>query len=138
MIKKSLTLKILIFLIFSDILETLTHLLFKKGALTQDHLDVNTVSAGLAFLGGVFSSPFLWLGLASVLCTFIIWSTILSKIDLSVAVPIASFSYILIPLSSALFLGESVSLSRWIGVIFILVGVFFVSLSTKESEVSLR
>lgn len=43
----------------------------------------------------------------------------LSKIDLSVAVPIASFSYILIPLSSALFLGESVSLFRWIGVIFI-------------------
>lgn len=134
MIKKRLTLKILLFLIFSDILETLTHFFFKKGAQTQDHFDIITLSDGLTFLTGVFSSPFLWMGIVSVIFTFIIWSTILSKIDLSVAVPIASFSYIMIPLVSALFLGEKVSLFRWVGVICILIGVVFVSLSTQEKE----
>ncbi len=135
MIKRRLTLKILLFLVFSDVLETLTHFCFKKGAESQSYLDIATFSDGVVFILGVFSSPFLWLGLISVACTFIVWSTILSKIDLSVAVPIASFSYIMIPLVSALFLGEEVSLLRWAGVLCILIGVVFVSLSTHEKEV---
>ncbi len=134
---KKLTLKILMLLIFSDGLETLTHFCFKKGALTQSGLEINSFSQVPVFLAGVFSSPFLWMGLISVLFTFIIWSTVLSKTDLSVAVPVASFSYILIPLASAIFLGENVSLLRWLGVFFILAGVFFVSLSAREKEAPL-
>ncbi len=124
-------------LIFSDGLETLTHFCFKKGALTQSGIEINSFSQVPVFLAGVFSSPFLWMGLISVLFTFIIWSTVLSKTDLSVAVPVASFSYILIPLASAIFLGENVSLLRWLGVFFILAGVFFVSLSAREKETPL-
>jgi drug/metabolite transporter (DMT)-like permease len=135
MFKKKLTLKIILFLVFSDALETLIHLCFKKSALSYDYFKIDTFADGVAFLIGVFSSPFLWMGLFLVLLTFIVWSTILSKIDLSVAVPIASFSYILIPLTSAIFLHERVSLLRWLGVFFILVGVLFVSLSTREKEV---
>ncbi len=137
MFKKKLTLKIILFLVFSDILETLIHLCFKKGAMSFDYFDINTCAEGVTFLAGVFSTPFLWLGIFLALLTFVVWSTILSKIDLSVAVPIASFSYILIPLTSAIFLHERVSLLRWIGVIFILAGVIFVSLSSKEKEVAL-
>jgi drug/metabolite transporter (DMT)-like permease len=69
---------------------------------------------------------------------FIIWSAILSKIDLSVAVPIASFSYILVALVSILFLNETVSLLRWIGIFFILSGVIFVSASSQARESALR
>jgi len=133
---KKLTLKIILLLFFSDILETLTHFLFKKGALTQVHLDIDSFPTFITFLLGVFSSLYLWTGLLSVLVIFIIWSVVLSKVDLSVAVPVASFSYILVPLSSALFLGEKVSLLRWSCVFFILIGVVFVSLSTRHKEVS--
>lgn len=133
---KKLTLKIILLLFFSDILETLTHFLFKKGALTQVHLDIDSFPTFITFLLGVFSSLYLWTGLLSVLVIFIIWSVVLSKVDLSVAVPVASFSYILVPLSSALFLREKVSLLRWSGVFFILIGVVFVSLSTRHKEVS--
>jgi uncharacterized membrane protein len=49
-------------------------------------------------------------------------------------VPIASFSYILVPLVSIVFLGEKISLLRWSGIIFILLGVIFVSLSTADKE----
>ncbi|MBN2830712.1 MAG: EamA family transporter [Candidatus Omnitrophica bacterium] len=138
MIKKRLTLKIILFLIISDIFETLVHLCFKKGAQAQDYLDIHTIRDGLTFLVGVSSSPYLWLGLFFALVTFITWSTILSKIDLSVAVPIASLSYILVPLTSSIFLKENISLLRWGGVIFILIGVVFVSLSSQEKEVVLK
>jgi uncharacterized membrane protein len=65
---------------------------------------------------------------------FIVWSTILSKIDLSVAVPIASFSYILVALVSILFLHETITLLRWIGIFLILTGVIFVSVSSRVKE----
>lgn len=134
MFKKRITFKILLFLIFSDILETFTHYCFKRGALTESSLNVAVFSDIAIFLKGVFSSPYLWVGILSVMFTFIIWSTILSKIDLSVAVPVCSFSYILVPIVSIIFLHEKVDALRWIGICFILAGVIFVSLSSKEKE----
>jgi len=134
MSKKKLTLTILLFLVFTDILETLTQLCFKKTALIGSELNILDLSSLPAFLTGAISSPFLWIGFLLVLSTFAIWSTILSKIDLSVAVPIASFSYILVPVTSIIFLHEKVALLRWVGIIFILTGVIFVSLTSKEEK----
>jgi len=134
MFKKKITFKLFIFLVGADVLETLTHFFFKKSVIAETTVDVNNLQGVLGFLGGVTHSPFLWFGLVSVIATFIIWSTILSKIDLSVAVPICSFSYISIPVVSIIFLHEYVSLIRWIGILFILCGVIFVSLSSKEKE----
>lgn len=134
MTKKKITLRILLFLISTDILETLSQLCFKKSALAAAGLDVIDISGILPFLKNAWLSPFLWIGFLSVLLTFIIWSTILSKIDLSVAVPIASFSYILVPLVSIILLKEKISILRWSGIFFILIGVIFVSLSSKEKE----
>ncbi len=132
--KNKLTLKILFLLILTDILETFLQFCFKKSVLAQANLQVDNFQAALIFLSAAFSSGFLWLGLFSVVAVFIIWSTILSKIDLSVAVPIASFSYILVPLASIIFLNEKVSLLRWAGILFILTGIIFVSLSTKKDK----
>ena len=132
MFKKKLTLKILLLLIFSDILETSIQFFFKKSALAQHGFVVTDLSSAAVFLKAVFSSPFLWAGLISVAAVFIIWSGILSRIDLSVAVPIASFSYILVPLVSIIFLHEKITLLRWMGIFFILGGVVLVSLSSKE------
>lgn len=137
-LEKKLTLKILLFLIATDFLETFTHLCFKKGALTESNFAVNNASDIFIFLQSVFSSPFLWLGLLSVIVTFIIWSSLLSKIDLSVAVPVCSFSYVLIPLASIIFLHEKMNFFRWSGVVLILLGVIFVSLSTSEKERALE
>jgi drug/metabolite transporter (DMT)-like permease len=134
MSKKKVTLTILLFLIFSDILETFSQLCFKKTALTGSALNILDFSNLPAFLSGAISSPFLWISFLLVLTTFIIWSTILSKIDLSVAVPVASFSYILVPITSIIFLHEKVALLRWVGIIFILSGVIFVSLTSEEEK----
>lgn len=122
------------FLISADFLETFTHLCFKKGVLSRSAFAIHNISDIFVFLQGVFSSPFIWFGLFSVFTTFIIWATLLSKIDLSVAVPICSFSYMLIPLASLVFLHEKISLLRWAGVLLILLGVVYVSLSSADKE----
>jgi len=131
-LKKKLTFIILLFLIFSDFLETFVNFCFKKSAQNADTLEISSFSGFIIFIKAVFLSPYLWVALLTVFLIFIIWSTILSKIDLSVAVPIASFSYILVPIASIIFLHEKIGLLRWAGIFFILMGVIFVSLSTKE------
>ncbi len=135
MSKNRLTIKILLFLIVTDFLETFTQYCFKKSALAGSNLLITNPSDAFIFLKSIAISGFLWLGLSSVLITFIIWSTILSKMDLSVAVPICSFSYILVPLVSVLFLKEQMTFLDWTGIIFILVGVIIVSISTKHQEI---
>ncbi len=132
MFKKKVTLKILLLLIVSDILETAVHLFFKKSALAQAEFSLGDLPGMIVFFKAVFFSPYLWAGLLTVVVVFIVWSTILSKIDLSVAVPIASFSYILVPLVSVIFLHEQISVLRWVGTLFIVAGVILVSLSSKE------
>ncbi len=130
--KKHITFKILLFLIFTDVLETFAQFCFKKSAMSGNLLGINTLSEGIVFIKTVIPSPFLWVGLFSVLCLFIIWSAILSKIDLSVAVPVASFSYVGIPVVSLIFLHEKISLLRWSGICFILAGVILVSMSSRQ------
>ncbi|MDD5155575.1 MAG: EamA family transporter [Candidatus Omnitrophica bacterium] len=138
MAKGGVTLKILSILVFSDVLETFTNFCFKKGALPASALQISNPAEAFVFVKTVLLSWFLWVGFLSVLATFIIWSTVLSKIDLSVAVPIASFSYILVPLASIFFLHEKITALRWAGIFFILAGVIFVSLSTKKNESPVR
>jgi len=132
MFKKKVTLKVLFLLIASDMLETTIHFFFKKSVLAQTEASVVNFASAVVFLKAVFASPFLWAGLTTVVAVFIIWSTVLAKIDLSVAVPIASFSYILVPVASIIFLHEKVTALRWGGIFLILLGVIFVSLSSKE------
>ena len=132
MFKKKVTPKLLLLLIASDILETTIHFFFKKSTFGSSPGQVTDLATMSVFLKAVFSSPFLWAGLLIVAVVFIIWSMVLSKIDLSVAVPIASFSYILVPLVSIIFLHEQITALRWCGVFFVLAGVVFVSLSSKE------
>lgn len=132
MFKKRITLKVLVLLILADVLETVTHLFLKKSALPESAFVIRDLAGAFVFLKAVFSSPFLWCALAVIFLVFIIWSTILSKIDLSVAVAVCSFSYILVPVSSIIFLNEKIGILRWLGIIFILIGIIFVALSSKE------
>lgn len=134
MLKGKLTLKILLFLVLTDLLETGTQFCFKKTAIPESNMFIKSLSDIFKFLNGVIFSPYLWTGFVLVFLTFIIWSTILSKIDLSVAVPIASFSYILVPLVSIFFLHEEVTFLDWTGIFCILVGVIFVSMSSNKGE----
>jgi drug/metabolite transporter (DMT)-like permease len=130
--RNKITLKIFLFLIFSDILETFAHFCFKKSALAQSGLFITSPQDAFMFLKSIISSGFLWLGLASVVSEFTVWCTVLSKIDLSVAVPVASFSYILVPLVSVFIFCEKISLLRWLGIFFILTGVICVSKTTGK------
>lgn len=55
----------------------------------------------------------------------VLWLYMLKHFDFSLAYPITSLSYIFGMVAAALVLHESIPTARWIGVIFIVIGVFF-------------
>ena len=132
--QKNVTLKILILLIATDFLETGVQFCFKKTSLGQLNVQIKNLPDLLTFAWNALLTPWLWLAFSGVLLIFVIWSTVLSRIDLSVAVPIASFSYIFVPLTSLFFLHETIPFVRWIGILFILFGVMLVSKSSSEQQ----
>lgn len=136
--KHELTIKVFLLLILADFLETFHQFCFKKSTFPGSDPNIAGVYDVLVFFEGVFTSPFFWMGLFSLIAMFIIWSTILSRIDLSVAVPIASFSYILVAVASILFLHETITPLRWLGIVLILTGVIVVSMSSQERDSALR
>lgn len=129
-----LPLKIFLFIVLNDLLDTTAQLLIKKGLGTGDLSSIP--SFFLHFFNFANPNIFLfWIGLIVYLSNFFLWMHILSKIDLSVALPLASSSYILIPIAAVFFLHEFVSPMRWLGLVLIVLGIYFVSRS-KPSEAS--
>lgn len=109
----------------SLVLGVLAQLSLKKGVNQANIKRVKGVMVLVNMLLNVFVIlGFLFYGLSSLL-----WLVVLSKLDLSYAYPIISFSYVLVALASVIFLGEKVSKERWISIALITFGVVLVGLS---------
>lgn len=54
--------------------------------------------------------------------------------DLTYVLPVTSSTYILTAILSRLFLGEQISIARWIGVLIISVGVVLVSETPRDTK----
>ncbi|MBF0571408.1 MAG: EamA family transporter [Candidatus Omnitrophica bacterium] len=127
-----LPVKIFLLIIANDLLDTLAQLLMKKGL---GLCDLSSVASYFQHLFN-FSNPHIflfWIGLGIYLSNFFLWMKVLSNTDLSVALPLASSSYILIPFAAVFFLHEFVKPIRWLGLVLIVFGIYFISKS-KPSD----
>ncbi len=128
-----LTFKIFLMILFNDLGDSFAQLLMKKGLL-QTGIEVVTWQTAIEFFVRNASSPLVWAGIIVYALNFFIWIAILSHIDLSVAIPIGSTTYLIIPLLALFFLKEQITLLRWSGIGLIVAGVYFVTKSTDFSS----
>jgi len=71
-----------------------------------------------------FRAPYAWTA-CGFLCwavEIIIWTAVLAQLPLSIAFPLMSITYAATPLASWLFLGETISMRRWLGASFVTAG----------------
>ncbi|MDD5436703.1 MAG: EamA family transporter [Candidatus Omnitrophica bacterium] len=83
-----------------------------------------------------FRSLSSWMVCAGVLVyviSFVLWMVIIYRIDLSIAMPVGSASYVFIPILAIIFLHEHISFLRWLGIGMLVLGIYFVSKSKKEA-----
>jgi undecaprenyl phosphate-alpha-L-ara4N flippase subunit ArnE len=79
-----------------------------------------------AYFKTVFTT---WQFAASGICALaamLTWMYVLKHYEFGLAYPLLSVSYIIGLLSACLFLQETIPVTRWIGVVIIMIGVYFV------------
>jgi drug/metabolite transporter (DMT)-like permease len=132
--KNHLTVKVFLMIVATDIGESLAELFMKNGLIRAGISRVGWDNLAWAVGQGV-SSYLIWLGVLMYVINFLIWIVVLSRVQLSVAFPVGSTSYIFVPLLAMIFLNEHVGLTRWAGIALIIAGIHFVSKSAQSGKV---
>lgn len=117
-------------LAFSILAVSTSQLFLKRGAVAVPPWPASLNWTGLSGL----ASPFVWIGVSLVAASFISWLYVLRSIPLSVAFPISQLVHVLVPIGSWVFLGELISLRRWLGITLVVIGIFTVSKSVTQME----
>ncbi len=130
--KHKLTLIIIALILLTDFLEATYEFFFKKGMLIAGEFDFSHLNMAGDFALRTLSNPWIWMGLVVIIIETLAWFIVLSKIDLSLAFPISSTSYIFVILASAFLLHENISLNRWIGTLIIIAGISLVAKSSGD------
>ena len=101
-------------------------LLLKHGM--NNHGELNVSGATLLPTAiKLFTNPFVLGGFVFVFSGALFWLAVLSRWDLAFAYPLLSISYIIGMVAAVIFLGERVSLTRVLGVLVIVVGVYLIT-----------
>ena len=115
------------FIVSAVVINVVGQIFIKKGINSITSLNF---SGNLLFTYiNIFSSPYVMIGLSTYFISVLLWLYVLSIVDLSYAFPFLALSYIMVIVGSWVFLGESISAIRLIGVLVICIGVFVVAIS---------
>lgn len=106
----------------------ISQMLLKKGMNTIGNFEFSGNSLW-STLPVVALNPYVIGGLAVLVFSMGLHLMALSRVELSFAYPFLSISYILVLIAGYVWFGETVNMSRVIGVGFICVGTFFVARS---------
>ena len=100
-------------------------LLLKRGMSQNGAVELSAAGLLHAF-GLTVTNGTIWLGIFFLTGFMLSYMTVLSWADYSYVMPAGAFGYALLTLMAVIFLHESVSPRRWLGVVLICVGVLLV------------
>ncbi|MGH9753683.1 MAG: EamA family transporter [Blastocatellia bacterium] len=125
--------KTLIVLFIAICAQTLGDVYLKKGMKSIG--EVNTLDPVEMFNIGlqVFTNPLIWQGILLLGLFFGLYLAALSWADLSFVLPVTAFGYAANAFMAWRFIGEHVSITRWIGTMIICVGVAAVSRTEQRT-----
>jgi len=123
MMKKMATVNVIILVLVSVMLGAFGQISMKKG-LKNKPIQINQL-ASMKIFDTVFE-PYVFLGALLYIAATLVWFVVLSNADLSYAYPLIGLGYIVTTAFAFLYLGESVALVRWLGIIMIVIGAVLV------------
>ena len=100
---------------------------FKQG---MENIDkINGVEDLLKFktLFEIITNKYVILGLFLYGSSFILWLAALSTLDVSYMYPLLSLAYVITAILAFVFLKENITLLRWLGIAFVVLGCFMIS-----------
>ncbi len=106
--------------VLGAILESVTQIFLKRGALTNQ--DVH----GIRYLLNVVRNKWVITGILVYLLQMVLWVVLLMYIPLTIAFPLTGIQKVIIIMFAAIVLKESVSRIEWAGVFLIALGIVFI------------
>ena len=127
-------LKLLVILLVGLVFESAGVVLLKKGMTEIGEMNGYSAAEIFRVLKAGAVSPQILLGVFFEALFFICLLILMSKSDISFLWPLTALSFVFATFAAIIFLGESVSLLRWIGVILIVLGAAFISYSQHVKQ----
>lgn len=116
-----------LFVVLVAVLNIVSLTLFKTGVARVGGITINDITHPLAVLQKFATSPFLMAGIATSVCTTLLWLMTLTRLAASVAVPLMnSIFYVMLLVASVFFFGEHLSAIKLLAIALILVGVILI------------
>ncbi|MFA5160027.1 MAG: EamA family transporter [Candidatus Omnitrophota bacterium] len=128
----SVTLKIFLAVFLNDVIDALAQVLMKKGLVGEAMISWSPHDL-LSFVAQNAVSPVVIAGIILCALNFFLWIIVLTKIDLSLAVPLGSTTYALIPLSAVIFLHERIPMMGIAGILCVILGILILSKSKSAT-----
>jgi drug/metabolite transporter (DMT)-like permease len=82
-------------------------------------------------------SVWIWLGIVAIIGSLFSWLYALKSVPLVIAFNLAAINHIMVAIGSWVFLGEPISSRRWIGILLVTLGVFFIARPLAHAEENL-
>jgi uncharacterized membrane protein len=123
--ERRLRIKTLVMVLAMVVCANVGDLLLKHGMSSIGAVTFTMAGLSHAFLLTVLN-PTIWLAIFFLLGFMVCYMTVLSWADYSYVMPAGAFGYALLTFCAVVFLHESVSIRRWVGVLIICVGVMLV------------
>jgi drug/metabolite transporter (DMT)-like permease len=79
-------------------------------------------------------SGWVWAGILCFIISFVFWLKVLKVLPLNIAFNLVNIEHIFVPLASYLFLGETISSMRAVGIGIVLLGVWVIAESYCRIE----
>jgi drug/metabolite transporter (DMT)-like permease len=116
-------------LLLAIVFDTALQLVWKSAVLALPHDGSLSLSVHAIFRNPLFVFVIFLMG-----CQFFNWLMVLSNADLSYVQPVTSLSYVSVFFLSVLYLKEATNVFRITGIIFVLLGVWFISQTSHKSQ----
>src|SRR5437773_5315408 len=123
--ERRLRIKTLVMVLAMVVCANVGDLMLKRGMRQIGVVNVSPNALGHSFWLTV-TNPTIWIGILFLIGFMASYMTVVSWADYSYVMPAGAFGYAILTLLAVVFLHESVSPRRWIGVVLICVGVLLV------------
>lgn len=116
-------------ILLSVLCAIIAQILFKHGAIALPR------ELGFTgFIAAIAGSHWIWLGVASYGISAVAWLTVLARVDLSFAFPMLSLGFVFATLYARIFLSESLSWNRSLGIFLVIAGVIAIAVSGRGAH----
>ncbi|WP_455206799.1 EamA family transporter [Kaarinaea lacus] len=113
-------------ILFSITVSSTAHVLLKKG-MSQQQSSVSELPSVWDSVFNIATSPWVLVGMMLHVAALVIWLWALSRVDITFAYPFLAVGYVLVSLMAWLWLGETITLTRFFGMAVIIIGIIILS-----------